>query len=92
MRFAFDQLLNPRSIAFRPAGMFEDRAVIAGRAGTATSDPASLELFELFAKQIRHAFSRIKSFHVGTEAERLMASGRRLTTSIASPAQYDLAR
>lgn len=92
MRFAFDQLLNPRSIAFRPAGVFEDRAIIAGRVGTASSDAASLELFDMFAKQMRRAFSRIKSFLVGAEAERLMTSGGRLTTSIASPTLYDLTR
>ena len=92
VKYAVDQLTNPKTIAFRPGGTFGATCLIAGQVGTASDDPSSLELFQLFSKQTRHRFTKIKSFYVGKEAGELLNKGWRLTANAKSPALYDLKR
>jgi hypothetical protein len=92
IKYAVDQLANPKTIAFRPGGAFGQACLIAGQVGTASDDPNSLELFQLFSKQTRHQFAKIKSSFVGKEAGELLDKGWRLTANAKSPTLYDLKR
>lgn len=102
-RYGIDPGLNPESVviwpggefagrAKWPGGEFEGRAVIAGQIGTAMMNPISMELMNLFTREVRRHFNRIKSFFVGPEAEQLLDAGYRLTTSVKSPKEIDLSR
>lgn len=91
-KYAVDQLLNPKTIAFRPGGIFGERNLIAGEVSTASDDATSLELFRLFGAGIRHQFAKLKSYFVGREAETLLDNGWRLTASPNAPSIYDLKR
>ncbi len=92
VKYAVDQLANPKTIAFRTGGVFGKTCLIAGDMGTASDDPSSLELFRLFSKQPRHRFTKIKSFYVGREAGELFDKGWRLTANAKAPSLYDLKR
>lgn len=89
-RYAIDQLSLPESLAFRPGGTFGE-CVIAGQAGMASDNPVSRLLFDLFSSEIRQHFRRIKSYFVGPDAERLLKKGCRLTSSVKSSRERDLA-
>ncbi len=91
-KYAIDQQTNSKTIMFRPGGVFNETCVIAGQVGTVSEDPASLALFQLFSKEIKRQFDKIKSFQVGKEAGELLDKGWRLATSLKSPPLYDLKR
>jgi len=91
-KYAIDQKANPKTIVFRPGGVFNNTAVIAGDAGTISDDAASLALFQLFSKDIKRQFQKIKSDYMGNEAVTLFDKGWRLTSSVKSPPLYDLTR
>jgi hypothetical protein len=91
-KYAVDQQANPKTIVFRPGGAFCGTSIIAGYVGTISEDPTSLTLFQLFSKETKRQFNRIKSFYVGTEAGELLNQGWRLTSSVKSPPLYDLTR
>jgi hypothetical protein len=90
--YAIDQKANPRTIALRPGGVFKTVAIIAGEISTCTDDPISREMVNLFAREIRRRFKRIKSFYVGPEAEQLFDAGYRLTIGVNTPKEIDLSR
>jgi hypothetical protein len=92
VKYAVDQLANPTTIAFRPGGSFGEKCLIAGQVGTASDNPSSLELFHTFSKEVRHQFTKVKSFYVGKEAGELLDKGWRLTANTKSPGLYDLKR
>lgn len=92
VKYSLDQLANPKTIAFRTGGTFGETCLIAGQVGTASDDSGSLELFKLFSKQIRHRFTKVKSFYVGREAGKLFDNGWRLTANPKAPSLYDLKR
>jgi len=92
MNYAIDQQANPKTITFRPGGVFNKAFVIAGRAATVSNDEVSSAIFKLFSKEIRGQFKRIKSYYVGNEAGDLLDAGWRLTTGVATPVLYDLKR
>jgi hypothetical protein len=92
VHYAVDQRSNPQSVAFRPGGVFENRSVIAGQMGTSSCDPVSAALLNLFVREFRKQFKRIKSYYVGAEASELLDKGFRLTADTRSPLEYDLAR
>lgn len=87
-----DQRHSPKTILFRPGGVFNGNCLIAGRAATISDDLVSLAIFKLFTKEIKRQFTKIQSFWVGHEAEALLDHGWRLTTSVKSPPLYDLKR
>jgi hypothetical protein len=91
VRYAVDQLANPKTVGLRPGGQFEG-CIIAGQLGTASDDPSSLELFRFISKQARRLFTKVKAFYVGKEASELLDKGWRLTTDVKSPPLYDLKR
>lgn len=92
IKYVIDQLVNPKTIVFRPGGLGGDRCLISGQLGTVSSDPISVRIFQLFTREVKKKFAKIKSFYVGKEAERLLNSGWRLTTSPKAPRMYDLQR
>ena len=53
VKYAIDQVANPKSIVFWPGGVFGENCLIAGEVGTVSDDPSSLELFQSFAKAIK---------------------------------------
>jgi hypothetical protein len=91
IRYGVDPGLNPDSVVIWPGGRFRD-GVIAGRIGTGMVNPASTELLNLFGREIRRQFKRIKSFFVGPEAEQLLDAGYRLAAGAQSPKECDLAK
>lgn len=91
-RYMIDQLINPRTIELTPGGVFKDTVLIAGRVATCSANEESLNLYRLFASEIRRRFRRIASFWVGPEAERFFDAGHRLTTDIRMPMSHDLSR
>jgi hypothetical protein len=91
-RYGIDPGLNPESVVLWPGGVFEQSCVIAGQIGTAMLNPTALELVNLFAREIRRQFKRIKSFYVGPEAEQLLDSGYRLTIGVNTSRELDLSK
>lgn len=91
-KFAVDQEVNGDSIALRPGGRLGSVAVIAGRVGTVSDSAESRSLFDDVARELKQRFTKIRSYQVGAEAERLLDGGYRLTASIRSPPLYDLKR
>lgn len=87
-----NQKFNPKTIEFRPGGVFNEECMIDGRAATISDDEASLAIFKLFSKEIKRRLKRIQSFWVGAEAEKLLDKGWRLTTGVTTPPIYDLKR
>lgn len=103
VRYGIDPGLNPESVVIWPGGVFEGhvkrpgreysgKAVIAGQIATAMFNPTSLELMNLFAREAKRHFTRIKSFFVGPQAEQLWDAGCRLAHGITSPTECDLSR
>jgi hypothetical protein len=91
-RYGIDPGLNPESVVMWPGGVFKDRCVIAGRVGTGMINPASMELLNLFAREIHRQFRQIKSYFVGPEAEQLLDAGYRLTHGVGTARECDLSR
>lgn len=89
---AVDQLLNPSSIVLVPGGVFEDRTIIAGRVGTVSTDEASTRLFRAVSTEIRRQWRAHGAYRIGPKADDLLQQGWRLTSSVKSPKQYDLAK
>ena len=91
-RVAIDQLINPKSVAFRPGGEWDGgNVIIEGDLGTISDDPSSAELWSAFAKPIKKGWKRVKAYYVGPEALAVLRAGGRLTASVRSPELYDLA-
>ncbi|MGO8836720.1 MAG: hypothetical protein ACLQQ0_04805 [Limisphaerales bacterium] len=92
VKYAIDQQANPKTIVFRPGGVFSDACIIAGHMGTTSEESASLALFKLFSNEIKRQFVKVKSFYAGNKAVELLDKGWRLTGSVNSPPSYDLKR
>jgi hypothetical protein len=92
VKFAVDQLGNPGTIVVKPAGIYDDSAVISGMVGTVHNDNDSKRLMAVFVKALKASFTPVKSYLVGPEAKRLLDAGVRLTKSVASPSEFDLAK
>jgi hypothetical protein len=91
-RIAIDQLANPKSVIFCAGGEWDGGStIISGDVGTVSDDPSGKALWLAFAKPIKKKWRRVKAYYVGPEALAVLRGGGRLTTSIRSPALYDLA-
>lgn len=91
LRYAIDQLINPDTITFSPAGAHGKGLIIHGRAGTASDTAISSDLMKRFRKELRRQFRKVKAFYVGPEAYKAFLSGTRLTLSTQTPREFDLA-
>jgi hypothetical protein len=90
INFCIDQLNNPDTIVFTPAGRWESVAVLYGTFGTASDSDASLKLMKAFERAIKKNFKKIKAFWVGPNALLQLQKGGRLTIAIQSPKVFDL--
>jgi hypothetical protein len=91
-RFCVDQLLNPDSVTFTPAGLWDEQVVLHGRVATVSASGLSQELMKQFSSAFAKYFSKIKAFFVGTKALALLDAGKRLTISVQSPREFDLGK
>ncbi len=91
MRYLVDQLENPDSVVFQPGGRFGSDALVAGRVATGTDSEVSARMMKQFSKLLTRKFVKIRAFLVGPEAQQLFHQGVRLTDSVDSPREYDLA-
>lgn len=93
LKFAVDQLVNPKTIIVHPGGLIDSpQCLLSGDVGTISEDAISLELFQVFKRLIHKQFTKIQSFYVGPEAERLFDGGMRLTSDRRAPTFTDLQR
>lgn len=88
--FSVDQLLNPDTIEFTPAGIWDDKVVISGRVATVSETSRAQALMRLFSKTIKHHFTKVKAYYVGPEALSLLKSGHRLTPAANAATTIDL--
>lgn len=90
VRYALDAVANPKSINFRPGGMYQDRCLIMGEITTMPDDPTSIELYRLFVREVTKGFVQVQECRIGPEAFRLLESGMRLTQDVRAPTEYDV--
>ena len=91
IRYAVDQLANPRSIIFQSGGVRDGRVIIHGRVATICDSEEAKSMFRLFSRCLKKNFTKRQAFYVGPEAMRLKDDGYRLTIGVKSPKEYDLA-
>jgi len=89
-RFFIDQLHNPNTVTFTPAGIWNQDILLAGYVGTASGSEESQKLMKRFHSAIRKRFVKIKAYWVGHEALKLLQNGKRLTIAVQSPPEFDL--
>jgi len=89
-RFFIDQLNNPDTVTFTPAGMWNEEILLAGRVGTASSSQESQKLMKRFHLAIKRRFIKVKAYWVGNRARELLRGGKRLTIAEQSPREFDL--
>ena len=92
MKFAVDQMNNPRSIEIKLGGIYQEKenVIVAGRIATISEDVDSNELYKLFTTKIKKEFRKIGAFYVGKKAEKKLKMGWRLVTNEKLPKEYDL--
>ena len=89
--YAVDQLENPDSITLSPGGFFRRDVLLSGRVATASDSRIAARLYRAFAGAIDKHFVRVRAFRVGPQAFEQFQAGCRLTSSAASPKEFDLA-
>lgn len=91
VKYAIDQLKNPDTINFLPAGIFNEKnAIIEGSIATASNSEISKHIYNLFSKHLKRGFKRNGIVYIGTEAREMLNSGWRLTQNVNSPNVYDV--
>lgn len=70
---------HPSAITFAPGGFWNPQTLIAGEIATIHETQASMELYDLFRKELLRGFTSVQSFEVGPEALAFLKSGGRLT-------------
>ena len=91
IRYAVDQLANSESIILQPGGIYPPDVLLHGRVGSVPSGDFSKQIYRAFTSAITKYFQRVQAFYVGPQAHGLWQSGHRLTPSVQSPKEYDLA-
>jgi hypothetical protein len=89
-RICVDQLVNPDSVTFTPAGIWNEDVVIHGRVATVSDTPIAQALMKRFYNPIRKTFTKLRAFYVGPNALTLLKSGKRFTGALQSPPEFDL--
>jgi hypothetical protein len=67
VRYAVDQLANPRSVALMPGGPYPPDVRLYGRVGTASDAEFSVRLYRAFATAIGELFRRVGAYYVGRQ-------------------------
>lgn len=81
---------HPSAITFAPGGFWNPQTLIAGEIATIHETPASMELYNLFRKELLRGFTSVQSFEVGPEALAFLKSGGRLTIDAQAAPMLDL--
>ena len=89
-RFFIDQLYNPKTVTFTPAGMWNPDTLLEGSVTTASDLQESQRLMKRFHSAIKKHFVKVKGYWVGPEALKFLQSGKRLTVAVRSPEEYNL--
>ena len=89
-RYVVDQLLNPNTVTFTPAGLWTQNIVLNGRVATVSDSMEAQQLMRRFNSAFKKQFRKVKAFLVGPGAYALLGAGKRLTASAQSPGEYDL--
>jgi hypothetical protein len=90
-KYAIDQRHNQAAICLTPSGFYDKGTLIAGKIGTISGHPDSLEIFNLFRKIIKKNSSPVGYARVCTGATGFLDSGGRMVTmGVDSPREYDL--
>jgi hypothetical protein len=89
-RYVMDQLLNPDTIRFIPAGLWGEDIVLAGIVDTVSNSPVAQELMKRFNAAFKKQFKKIDMYRVGPQAFALFNAGKRLTDAAQSPREFDL--
>lgn len=89
-RYLVDQLANPDTVTFTPAGAWTNEILLYGRVATASETAPSQELMKLFRNAIRSRFTKVRAFYVGPCALTWLRAGKRLTISDRSSGDVDL--
>jgi hypothetical protein len=90
-RYCVDQVCNPDTVVFRPAGLWGDDIVLNGQVGTASQSLASQALMRRFSAAFSRHFTKVRAYRVGPQAFDLYKAGKRLTISAQSSRDFDLA-
>jgi hypothetical protein len=90
-RVCIDQLINPDTVTFKPAGIWKKDILINGDVGTASDSKGSQGLMRRFQAAIKKTYTKVRAFYVGPKARQMLDSGKRLCQAIQSPPEYDLA-
>jgi hypothetical protein len=89
-RICIDQLANPDSVVFTPAGMWSEDVVLNGCVGTASDSAISMALMKRFHVAVKKTCSKVRAFYVGPKALVLLQNGKRLAGAVQSPPEFDL--
>jgi hypothetical protein len=89
-RYAVDQLLNPKTVTFTPAGLWGENVVLNGRVATVSDSVEAQQLMKRFSSAFKKRFRKVRAFLVGPGAYALLTEGKRLTAAVQSPREYDL--
>jgi hypothetical protein len=73
-RFCIDQLGNPETVWLTPGGLREKDVLLSGCVASVSDSDVSRALMGRFRFVVRRRFSKIKAFHVGPAAQRLLQS------------------
>ena len=88
--FLIDQLQNPNTVTFTPAGLWNNGIVLHGRVATVSDSALAQELMKRFHSAIKAHFSKIKAYWVGPKAHEFLKLGKRLTIAEQSSREFDL--
>lgn len=89
--FLVDQLMNPDTVVFTPAGVWSEDILLHGRVATNSHTAHAQELMKLFHTAFSKKFTKVRAFYVGPQALNWLRSGKRLTISDQSSREFDLA-
>jgi hypothetical protein len=85
-----DQLVNPDTVTFTPAGILNEEMLLHGRVATVSDSKPAQYLMRRFHSAIKKNFGKIKAFYVGPNARTLFERGTRLTAAAQCPREFDL--
>jgi hypothetical protein len=89
-RYFVDQLINPDTVGFTPAGIWGNEVVLSGRLATVSDTATSRDLMKQFGSAFKKQFTKVKAFYVGALAFALLKAGKRLTAAAQCPREFDL--
>ena len=92
VKFAIDQLKNPKSLVFSPGGMYEEQYMLFGSLSTTAVHEESRQLFRFVSSNAKHTFKKVKGtkYWLGIDAEALKVSRRFITFNVNQPQSEDL--